>query len=87
MKYLELINQSADETAKSNNALVAEAGDLALQSSMLECKKQIAEQKSKIAVLKSAIPFNAKNTIDALNKLDLLERELKQYQQLKEELF
>lgn len=87
MKYLELINQTAEETAKNNNKLVAEEADLSLQTAILNVKKEISQATTKIQVAKSAVPFRPEAVLAAHNEKALLERSLEYYNSLKQELF
>lgn len=87
MKYLDLISQGAEETAKSNNALVAEEASLATQSAILNCKREISQATMHLANSKKATPFNIIDVIGATNTLQLLERKLNVLNELHKELF
>jgi len=87
MKYLDLISQGAEETAKSNNALVAEEASLATQSAILNCKREISQAAQSVIANKQAVPFNVGNIVNAINTLQLLERKLNVLNELHKELF
>ena len=87
MKYLDRLNQTAEETAKSNNVLIAEEKHLDFQKEAFECKKQISMQVRTIEELKSSKDFTAKSLYQLECKVQLLERELAYYNNLIKELF
>lgn len=86
-KYIDRLNESAEETAKSNNPLIAEESNLTLQSEQLRCKKDIAVAVNSLDKLKSAHPLDCKAIYTCSNKISLLERELEFYNDLAKELF
>lgn len=87
MKYLDRLNQTAEETAKSNNELIAEEKHLDIQRESFECKKQISVQLRAIEDLKSSKGFTAKSLYQLECKVQLLKRELEYYNNLIQELF
>lgn len=87
MKYLELISQNAEETAKSNNTLVAEEANLTIQSAILNCKRDISQCSQQLTDIKKAVPFHVPNLIEITNRLQLLERKLQMMNELHKELF
>ena len=87
MKYLDRLNQTAEETAKSNNVLIAEEKHLDFQRESFECKKQISIQLRTIEDLKSSKGFTAKSLYQLECKVQLLNRELEYYNNLIQELF
>jgi len=87
MKYLEMLNRTADETAKSNNELVAEEANLTIQSEILDCKKKIASKASEIFELKQQKPLCPKAIIQGQCELAILDKKWKMYEELLKELF
>jgi len=87
MKYLDLLNQNAEETAKSNNTFVAESANIAVQSAILVCKQKSATLKGDIETAKRAIPFSAKTVVNLQMQLALNEKELVMLTDLQKELF
>lgn len=87
MKYLELISQNAEETAKSNNSIVAEEASLAIQSAIVNCKREISSATQEVARQKRTVPFNVQHTLNAINVLQLLERKMVVLTELHKELF
>lgn len=87
MKFLERLNQTAEETAKNNNILVAEEKHLDFQKEVLECKKQISSITQAIETAKSSTTVSAKYLYTKQCEKQLLERELSYYEELLKELF
>ncbi len=87
MKYIDLLNQSAEETAKQNNSLIAEEASLNLQHALFSIKKELANKASCINTLKQQKTLNFDAIITALNEQSLLERKQAQLLKLQEELF
>jgi hypothetical protein len=87
MKYLELLNQTAEETAKQTNELLAEEASIGLQSKLFEVKKKLAGKSSLLTQLKSSKELNFTTIVSTLNDIQLLEREQKQLITLQKELF
>jgi nicotinic acid mononucleotide adenylyltransferase len=87
MKFIDRLNQTAEETAKSNNILVAEEKHLDFQKEVLECKKQIAALNQAIETAKSSTNVSAKYLYGKQCEKQLLDRELRYYEELLKELF
>ena len=87
MKFIDRLNQTAEETAKTNNQLIADEKHLDFQKEASTCKQQIAAQTQAIEELKSSRTFTAKALYQAENKLHLMRRELVYYEELIKELF
>ncbi len=87
MKYLDLLNQNAEETAKTNNSFVAESANISIQSALLVCKQKSAALKNDIDTAKRAIPFSAKTVVNLQMQLALNEKELVLLTELQKELF
>jgi hypothetical protein len=87
MKYLDRLNQTAEETAQTNNVLIAEEKHLDIQRESFECKKAISIQLRAIEDLKSSTTFTAKSLYQLECKVQLLNRELAYYNNLIQELF
>jgi len=87
MKYIELLNQTAEETAKINNELIAEEASINLQSTLFNIKRNLVEKVTLIARLKQCKNLNFGAIVAANNEYELLLREQKQLQELQSELF
>lgn len=87
MKYLDLLNQSAEYKAKRNNELIAEEAALNLEAAVFANKKAIAAKHTMIDSLKASPTLNFKAITSAMNEVQLLEREMDQLKALKKELF
>jgi len=87
MKYLDLLNQTAEETAKSNNVMIAEEANIAMQSSILACKRQLAEAERMHKESLKRVPFNPEECYKTENTHDLLERKLKSLTNIQKALF
>ena len=86
-KYLDLINESAEETAKTNNNLVAEEASLSLQAAIVDSKKQLATCETAYAQAMRLIPFNANALYCACNSIELTKRKIEKLKALHSELF
>ena len=87
MKYLDLLNQTAEEAQKANNELMAEEMSISLQSELFCCKKKIAKIKACIQTAKTARPLSFVAITSAQNELQLVERHQNQLVELQKELF
>jgi len=87
MKYLERINQTAEETAKTNNVLVAEEANLATQTAILNCKRELGNAKLKLDALTSASPFCPETAYAMQNRVEILERKLTVLTAIHKDLF
>lgn len=87
MKYIEILNQTAEETAKSNNELIAESANIQMQSAILNTKKEIAKKEAYINTLKQSRELNVSAIVIASNELALAKREQEQLIALQTELF
>lgn len=87
MKYLDLLNQSAEDKADRNNQLVAEEAALNLEGAVFANKKAIAAKHIQIESLKASPSLNFRAITTAMNDIQLLEREMEQLKALKKELF
>lgn len=87
MKYIEILNQSADSTAAENNVLTAEEAHLSLQSAILCCKKEIAQKNNRLKALKRCNNISFTDIISVQNELYLLSRKMTQLEELQKELF
>jgi hypothetical protein len=87
MKYLDLLNKNAEETAKSNNVLIAEESSLTLQTAILNCKQRKARLTTDYDCAIRIIPFNPQNLIIIDNKIGLVNREMEQLITIQKDLF
>lgn len=87
MKYIDVLNQSADVVAAENNVLIAEEAHLSLQSAILCCKKEMAQKNNRLKSLKKSTSINFTDIIAVENELYLLQRKLNQLDELQKELF
>lgn len=87
MKYLEILNQTADDTAAANNVLTNEEANLALQSAILATKRAISAHEITYnnALRVRKVDFNT--ICDIKDEISLLVRKLNQLEELKNELF
>lgn len=87
MKYIDFLNQTAEETAKQNNLLIAEEASLNLQHMLFSIKKELAAKASYINTLKQQKSLNFDAILTASNDKALLERKQAQLVELQNELF
>ena len=87
MKYLDLLNLNAEETAKSNNEMIAEEASLNLQSAIFVAKKEILSKKNYIETLKKCKNLNFSALTCAMNDLQLAERTYNQLNDIQKEMF
>ena len=87
MKYIDLLNQTAEETTKQSNQLIAEEASLNLQHEIFSVKKALATNANYINILKQNKSLNFNAIITAMNDRDLLNRKYGQLVELQNELF
>lgn len=87
MKYIDRLNQTAEETAKSNNQLIADEKHLDFQKEVIECRKQLSSAQRTLDDMKSSRDFTAKGLYQLECKIQLIQRELDHYNNLIKELF
>ena len=87
MKYIELLNRTADETAKELNNLNAEEQAIAMQQAIFNTKKEASELKKALTKAKSRASLNFGDIIRILNLIDVNKREKAQLTKLQKELF
>jgi hypothetical protein len=87
MKYLDLLNETAEETAKANNVLVAESAQLSIMQKTLACKKVLADKTSLLAGLIRSKDFNPEEIFRTNNAIELAKREITYYEELTKKLF
>lgn len=87
MKYLELLNQTAEETAKQNNSIIAEEAALNLQYRMLTLKKASRNKEFQIAAMEQSKNIDFSQLSTFMDELALLDREVKTLEAIKERLF
>lgn len=87
MKYLELINRTAEETAKSNNVLIAKESSINMQSEILLMEKEVNSISNDISSAKCAKPLNIKYLMELQIKLDIANKKLDYLNNLNKELF
>jgi hypothetical protein len=87
MKYIDILNQSADEKAAANNVLTNEEANLALQSEILSTKRQLSAHESVLNDSFRVKKINFTVICDIKDDITMLQRKLEQLEQLKNELF
>lgn len=87
MKYIEILNQTAEQAASQNNQLIAEEAELNLQSELFRVKKNLAEKANYLNTLKRQKPLSFNTIVNVMNDIKLLERHQSQLIELQKELF
>ena len=87
MKYLDLLNQTADETAQQNNLLNSEEQSIAMQQAIFNTKKEASSLNKQLVVLKSADVLNFHAITACLDSIDVNKRRKAQLTKLQKELF
>lgn len=87
MKYLDLINRTAEETAKTNNALIAKESSIALQAEVLSMEKEINSLTNRIDSAKCSKPLDIKALMTLQISLDIAQKKLSYLNNLTKELF
>jgi hypothetical protein len=87
MKYLDRLNQTAEETAKTNNVLVAEEANLATQTAILNCKRELGNAKLRLDAVTSVSPFCPETAYSMQNRIEILERKLTVLTAIHKDLF
>lgn len=87
MKYIDILNQTAEQTATQNNSLIAEEAALNLQSEIFKAKKELAEKNNQLRILKTKKSLNFNEIRVTMNEIQLLERIQKQLLDIQTELF
>lgn len=87
MKYIDILNQTAEQAATQNNSLIAEEASLNLQSEIFKAKKELAEKNNQLKFLKSKKCLNFNEIRITMNEIQLLERIQKQLLDIQTELF
>ena len=87
MKYIELLNRTADETAKELNTLNAEEQSIAMQQAIFNTKKEASELKKQLTQAKSMSNLDFGHIAVILDKIDINKRRKAQYTKLQKELF
>ncbi len=87
MKYIELLNRTADETAKELNTLNAEEQSIAMQQAIFNTKKEASELAKDLKVAKSRKNLDFGYIAVVLDKIDINKRRKAQLTKLQKELF
>lgn len=87
MKYLQLLNLNAEETAKTNNELSAKEAHISMQAEILNTEKQIAQLEASVRALKSAKPFEPRTLMNHIVELEIHQKRLERLNALLNELF
>lgn len=87
MKYLNLINRTAEATAAANNELVAREAKLAIQSAILNCDKSIAKATAVFEQSQCAIPYDPEKSFSYHLDLEILKAKLEFLKGQERELF
>jgi hypothetical protein len=87
MKYLDLLNRTADETAKTNNSLNAEEQSIAMQQAIFNTKKEASSLAKRLDTLKGASVLDFSAITNCLDAIDVNKRRKSQLTKLQKELF
>ena len=87
MKYLDILNKSAEETATENNALIAEEQSIAMQQAIFNKKKEASELKIELVRLKGRKSLDFDAIMTASDAIDINKRRSSQLTKLQKELF
>lgn len=87
MKYIELLNRTADETAKEMNNLNAEEQSIAMQQVIFNTKREASELAKSLQIAKSRGDLDFGAIANILDKIDINKRRKAQYVKLQKELF
>lgn len=86
-KYLDLIKMCKDALDSVKAGFEARKAEKDLEKEIITIEQEIAEQEVNLMNAKSKRPFVLRDVLDAVDKKDLLERDLKLAKQIQEELF
>jgi hypothetical protein len=86
-KYIDRLNATEEQKNEEANKLKNSEADIALRTAVLNIEKQIAELNRKIETGKSAFPYNPAQMYKDKSMLDLAERQLEFYEELRKEQF
>lgn len=85
--YLQRINESADATAKKNNALCAKEAKLNLQTEMLNAERDKAKYERELELALKAVPFSPQACYNIQTSIDLVTRKFNHYENMLNQLF
>jgi hypothetical protein len=86
-KYSELLKLGKEALDTIKIPFEVRKAEKDLEREIIEIEQKIAEQELEIQKAKSSKPLALKTILNAIDKKDLLERELSQARQLQKELF
>lgn len=86
-KYIELIQESAEESQLQEKQFQAKNAELQLQADILATEQSVFEAEEKLRNAKKAIPFNSQAIVDAQVNLEAANDALKRLKALQKELF
>lgn len=86
-KYGELLKMGKDALEAIKIPFEVRKAEKDLEKEIIDIEQKIEEQNYNIQDAKSQRPLNLKNILEAIDKKDLLQRDLKLAKQLQEELF
>lgn len=87
MKYLELINQSSEESAKADNELCAAEAKLNVEAEILDLRKKLASQMRNLEEAKRSRAFDIKAIYQLQCQIDLNKRAIEHHEQILKDLF
>jgi len=87
MKYKDLITKSDEKSASETLAFTIEEAQLALQGSILNCKRTIMNKEAELVTAKSLVPFNRPAIRTAEKVLLIAQADLASDEALLKELF
>ena len=76
MKYLDLISQGKEETAKEDLQFKAEDAQHAVSIALLETRKAISSAKKGLKEAQKAVPYNLQTEIDITIRIESMEKGL-----------
>ena len=86
-KYSDLLKLGKEALDLIKIPFEVRKGEKDLEKEIIQIEQNIAEQDLAIQNAKSGRPINLRTILDAIDKKDLLERDLRLAKELKEELF
>ena len=87
MKYEQRINQTEDQVKTSANSFAVRTAELSVKTAQLNKERELDQAEGNLEQLKSQNPLSITDVMSAIDKVDLLKRDIKNLKALEKELF